>query len=520
MKRADRRKCFRLESVPLIRVKPSLQVPDENFDGSWFDDTRDVNTSPLAPPVIDAADKDAHLDEDIRLLGRLLGEVIKDQAGRRVYDLVEEVRRLAVTARRAGTSDSQLVPVLDALDDDDAHHIVLAFSWFSFLANIAEDAHHARRRRFYAEQTTTMRPGTIDHALDELLAESGTCWDAIEVLERVLVSPVLTAHPTEVRRRTVLDNQRNIALLLGRRDHSRLSSNEQREWEDELRLAVLTLWQTAILRVRKLRVRDEIDESLAYYGLSLFDEVVALHERIERGVERRWPELPGWSTPTMLRMGSWIGGDRDGNPFVSADVLSYALLRQATVALARHLEALHRLAIELSMSDSLITPTTELVAIAEASADQSPFRIEEPYRRALRGMHARLAATAVDLVGQVPGIAPHATLPAYAKSADLVRDLVVVEASLRSHGAGALPTVESVRCGAPSNCLASIWPRSTFDKTVRSTRSLLRNCCAEQQWRRTTSRFRNPNELLCSARNCVLHDCSARLTSFVRNLVV
>jgi phosphoenolpyruvate carboxylase len=139
-----------------------------------------------------------------------------------------------------------------------------------------------------------------------------------------------------------------------------------------------------------------------------------------------------------VRMGSWIGGDRDGNPFVTADVTAYALERHAEVALAHHLARLERLSVDLSMSSRLITPTDELLALAEASGDASPFRVDEPYRRALRGLHARLFATAVALVGVAPGNAPHAHLPAYDHPDELVADLRVVERSLHHHGAGAL----------------------------------------------------------------------------------
>src|SRR4029079_2475876 len=138
----------------------------------------------------------------------------------------------------------------------------------------------------------------------------------------------------------------------------------------------------------------------------------------------------------VLRMGSWIGGDRDGNPFVTADVLRYAVERQATMALAHHLGQLERLASELSMSTRLVEPSPALLELAAASADESPFRQDEPYRRALRGVHARLSATATALLGSAPGRAPHAVLPAYRTPSELTDDLLVVDASLRGHGAG------------------------------------------------------------------------------------
>ena len=184
-----------------------------------------------------------------------------------------------------------------------------------------------------------------------------------------------------------------------------------------------------------MRLRDEINEALGYYQLSLLDEVPALHRVLVDEVMRHWPEATPPARP-VLRMGSWIGGDRDGNPFVTADVVRFAVERQTATALAHHLRELERLGRELSMSTRLVSPTGELLALAEAADDRSPFRQDEPYRQALRGLHARLAATAARLVGHVPGRAPHATLPAYERPEELAADLAVVDGSLRQHGAG------------------------------------------------------------------------------------
>jgi phosphoenolpyruvate carboxylase len=240
-----------------------------------------------------------------------------------------------------------------------------------------------------------------------------------------------------VRRRTALDRTREIARLLTVRDRSALDPEELVEWEDALRVEILALWQTAILRPSRLRVRDEINQALHYYEVSLFAEI----PRLQAAYEQRIAELDGATgapVEPVLRMGSWIGGDRDGNPFVTADVLAYAVGRQASTAIGHHLGQLRRLAIELSMSANLVRATPAVEALAETSGDSSPFRVNEPYRRALNGMYARLAATATDVVGSVPGEEPRARLRRYAEPAELVADLRTVEASLALHGAGRL----------------------------------------------------------------------------------
>ncbi|MCW5889213.1 MAG: phosphoenolpyruvate carboxylase [bacterium] len=392
------------------------------------------NVSPVAPRE-DEREKEAPLRDDIRLLGRILGEVILEQAGPRIFELVESTRREAVAARRAGTGEDALAAHLDALEERDALHTIRASILFQLLANIAEDVHHGRRRRHHQLAGSPPQPGSLRCAFDRLRGEGVSGAHVAEVLAGALVSPVITAHPTEVRRKTVLDAQREIVGLLARPDRLVLLDEERVVWERSLRRHVLLLWQTAMLRLSRLRLRDEINEALGYYHLSLFEEVPAVHRVLVDELAHHWPDAPPPPRP-VLRMGSWIGGDRDGNPFVTADVVRHAIDRQASTALAHHLRELDRLAVELSMSTRLVTPSPELLALAEASEDHSPFRRDEPYRRALRGMYARLAATAVRLTGQVPGRAPHTVLAAYATADELAADLAVVDASLRGHGAG------------------------------------------------------------------------------------
>jgi len=397
----------------------------------------------LAAGAAETADAaDAALSEDIRLLGRLLGDVIRDQAGDEVYGVVEEVRRHAVSVRRAqGQLDAgDLGALLDGVEPGIAIHVIRALSWFSLLANIAEDVHQVRRRRHYRGTDAPARPGTLQHAVDTLTSHLHDPVEVAGVLRRLEVSPVLTAHPTEVRRKTILDVQRRIADLLDWRGRAQMDAHEAAAWERDLHLQVLTLWQTALLRLSKLRVRDEIAEALRYYELTLIDVLTSLQSDVQRTVDALEPRAVAdhGRVQPVIRMGSWIGGDRDGNPFVTAEVLQLAVDLQARTALTHHLTSLQRLSIELSMSSRLVQPSAELFALADASGDDSPFRADEPYRRALRGMYARLAATATSALGSVPGPPAHALLAPYDTADQLADDLGVVEASLRLHGAGAL----------------------------------------------------------------------------------
>jgi phosphoenolpyruvate carboxylase len=388
------------------------------------------------PGAGDRAD-DAPLRDDIRLLGRVLGEVIGTQAGQDVLDLVEATRVEAFKIRRSEVDRAELAGRLSGLDIRSSNHVIRAFSHFSVLANLAEDIHHERRRRFHRHEGSPPQAGSLAATI-ALLDDSDLEPDVVaRELANALVCPVVTAHPTEVRRRTISQVQRHIADLIRQRDRTAPGEVDEARWSAELWRSVLTLWQTALLRLSRLRLQDEIDEALRYYDLSLFEVVPAINAELRRALEERWPDA-GLLRRPMLLPGSWIGGDRDGNPFVTAEALRRATSRQAETAIGHHLAELEALRDELSMSDRLVTPTAELYHLAEASRDDSPFRADEPYRRAITGISARLAATARRVLGRVPGPAPETPLPAYEGPDELRADLDVIDASLRTHGAAPL----------------------------------------------------------------------------------
>ena len=368
--------------------------------------------------------------DDIRLLGRLLGEVIAEQSGPDTLALIEEIRQAATGERRGTGAPGTLVSLLEGCGDTEVLHVARAFSYFSFLANLAEDVADNRQARVAVAEGRGSGPGTLRHALTHL---AGLDPEVARRAAGMWVAPVLTAHPTQVRRRTSLDRGREIARLLAERDRGGFTEEERRQWEADLRVQILALWQTAILRGSRLRVRDEINEMLHYYDLTLFDEIPRLQGSVEAGLAG----VVDLQAP-VIRMGSWIGGDRDGNPFVDAEVLSYAVERHATVAFGHHLDNLRRLAIELSMSENLVRCSDAVAVLADSSGDTSRFRLEEPYRRAMNGCYARLAATAKEVLGVVPGAEPRAVLPPYATPAELVADLRAVETSLAAHGAATL----------------------------------------------------------------------------------
>ena len=379
----------------------------------------------------DAAAKNKPLVEDIRLLGRLLGDVIREQEGAAAFDLIERVRQLSVAYRlKADASAGRVLDrLLKNLSADQTVSVIRAFSYFSHLANIAEDRHHVRRRAVH-ELEGHQQDGSLALAFERLHRADHRAADIAHTLQHAYISPVLTAHPTEVQRKSILDAERAIASLVGERDDLP-TADRRADNEALIRARITQLWQTRMLRTAKLTVADEVENALSYYPATFLREIPRLYRDLERA-------LPGHPVASFLRMGHWIGGDRDGNPNVSAATLKHALSRQAEVALRFYLTEVHELGAELSISGTLAPVTPEMTALAARSPDHNEHRSDEPYRRALIGLYARLAATLQALTGTEA--LRHAVAPQqpYDSAAEFLADLRVIERSLAFHHAEAL----------------------------------------------------------------------------------
>ncbi len=389
-------------------------------------------------------DNERPLVEDIRLLGRILGDVIRDQEGEAAYALIEQIRQLSVAFRRHAdpVADKALNKLLKSLSGDQTVSVVRAFTYFSHLANLAEDRHHIRRRAVH-ERSGSLRTGSIDMTLQRLAGKGITPKAISDMLAHSFVSPVLTAHPTEVQRKSILDAERAIAHLLTARDdilaqasasqvaHDALLPRELARNEAQIRARVLQLWHTRLLRFSRLTVADEVENALSYYESTFLREIPKLYANLEQA-------LGSQPVHSFLRMGQWIGGDRDGNPNVNAQTLGHALSRQADMALRHYLTEVHYLGSELSLSALLVDFPDEMQALAARSPDTNEHRKDEPYRRALIGVYARLAASLKALSGGEA--ARHAVAPQnpYLTPEELLRDLRTIEASLLAQHAQAL----------------------------------------------------------------------------------
>lgn len=389
---------------------------------------------------IAAIEADARLREDIRLLGRILGDTVRDQEGADVFDLVERIRQTSIRFHRDDDRPArrELEIILDSMSISETVRIVRAFSYFSHLANIAEDQNNIRQMRARSIAAGSPRSGTLALTLSHARAAGFSAADLREFFGKALVSPVLTAHPTEVRRKSTIDREMEIAALLDRRERVQLTPEEIVASDEQLRREVLTLWQTNLLRRTKLTVLDEVANGLSFYDYTFLHEVPRLHCALEDRLNEG--DGAGGDLASFLRMGSWIGGDRDGNPFVTADVMRGTLRLQSSRVLRFYLEELHALGAELSLAAHLADISDELRALAERSPDTSPHRSGEPYRLAVSGIYARLTATALKLdVGitrrPVGEAAPYANVGEYKADLDILnRSLIANNSGVIARG--------------------------------------------------------------------------------------
>jgi phosphoenolpyruvate carboxylase len=363
---------------------------------------------------------------DVRFLGKLLGDVIRTYGGSGLLDRIEAIRAASVDRYRGIANPRGLDAGWESLSLDETVAFVRSFMLFSMLANLAED-----RQGVAAEKDSTLAS-----ALSFLESQGVTLAQASTLLDRALISPVLTAHPTEVMRKSMLDHRNRIAALMAMRDAGLRETDAGEIIDEAIAAQIAFLWQTRALRRERLYVADEVDIALTYLRDIFLPVIPPLYAR--------WERLLGERPPSFLRLGSWIGGDRDGNPHVTADSLRLALGRASQALLTDYLEQLNAIGAELSLSSEIAVVSEPLAALARSSGDVNAARADEPYRRAISGMYARLAASYQNLAGRMPSRPATVEGRPYPDAASLRADLQILEDSLKSesrvrlNGGGAL----------------------------------------------------------------------------------
>jgi phosphoenolpyruvate carboxylase len=378
-----------------------------------------MTAAPVSAPVVAQ-------NADVRFLGKLLGDVIRTYGGSGLLDRIEAIRAASVDRYRGIANPRGLPAGWESLSLDETVAFVRSFMLFSMLANLAED-----RQGVAAEKDSTLAS-----ALSFLESQGVTRAQAAALLDHALISPVLTAHPTEVMRKSMLDHRNRIAALMAMRDAGLGETSAGEIIDEAIAAQIAFLWQTRALRRERLYVADEVDIALTYLRDIFLPVIPPLYAR--------WERLLGNRPPSFLRLGSWIGGDRDGNPHVTADSLRLALGRASQALLAEYLEQLNAIGAELSLSSELAVVSEPLAALAQRSGDVNAARADEPYRRAITGMYARLAASYQNLTGRMPSRPATVEALPYPDAASLRADLQILEDSLKSasrvrlNGGGAL----------------------------------------------------------------------------------
>lgn len=359
---------------------------------------------------------------DIRYLGRLLGEVIRAYGGEKLYRQTEYIRSASVDRAR-GVEGAHLADTgLGALGLDDTLAFTRGFMLFSMLANLAED-------RQGAEQENG---ASFAYAVEELERLGIDRKAVLRALDAAQIVPVLTAHPTEVRRKSMIDHKNRIADLMRLRDAGTIETDAGDPVDAAILRQIALLWQTRPLRRERLYVQDEIDNIVTYFRDVFLPVIPALYAR--------WERVLGGRPASFLRLGNWIGGDRDGNPYVRAEQMRSVLRAGCEAALSHYMDAVHALGAELSISTELVRVPQAVLDLAAASGDAAASRADEPYRRALSGIYARLHASYVALVGKAPPRPSPLSGAPYARPEELRADLVVIAQGLASEGDGALAT--------------------------------------------------------------------------------
>lgn len=378
------------------------------------------------------------LQEDIRHLGRLLGDVIASQEGEEVFELVEGARQLAFSVARQEADIDDLRAMFEGIKPQDAAPVIRAFSTFALMANLAEDLNDEADQLRRAQEGKPAAPATLGATWAALERAGQSPQELADAVPHMLVAPVLTAHPTETRRRTVFDAQSHIGRLMRRRHEvlrqprNALTERELDRIDHDISRRLTLLWQTALIRVARPRIEDEIEVGLRYYKLSLLEEIPRLNLDVRNHLRSLGVDT---GTHAIVRPGSWIGGDHDGNPYVTHATVDYASWRAAQTVLRYYQRQLHKLEHELSLSDRMTQMSAELYDLADRGHNDVPSRVDEPYRSAIHGVRGRILATEADRINPdaVEGSWYQDHRP-YDSVADFRRDLGIIDTSLRAGG--------------------------------------------------------------------------------------
>lgn len=374
------------------------------------------------------------LRRDVRFLGNILGEVLVHQGGRELLEIVERIREQSKSLRAEFVPElfDQFKENVSSLNPEIRHQVIRAFAIYFQLVNIAEQNHRIRRKRDYEVSAgEAVQRGSIESAVQDLKERDIAIEEVRDILSNISLELVMTAHPTEATRRAVLDIHKRIAVDVMELDNPTLTYREREKLREKLMNEVLILWQTDELRDRKPTVIDEVRNGLYYFDETLFEVLPNVYEELERCLSKYYPDEK-WHVPDYLRFGSWIGGDRDGNPSVKAQVTWETLTLHRQLAIRKYEEKLGELMDLLSFSTNLVEVSAELIDSIRSDREHVELKCvdlwrntKEPYRIKLGFMLEKLANTRDESL--------KGSQMRYNHPEELREDLLVIDRSLRHH---------------------------------------------------------------------------------------
>jgi len=386
---------------------------------------------------------DKKLRARVKLFGNLLGNVIKNLAGTHVYDAVEKLRKGYISLRKTDNPKkrAQLMAFIETLDADTLTQVVRAFSIYFSLINIAEEDYQHLHRREQVFNGKSLWQGSFDNTLEQFRLDGLDASQVQDLLDELAYIPVFTAHPTESKRRSIMNALRRIFLLNDKLNDTRVGKLQREELTEDLETEIQQLWRTNEVREHKPQVRDEIKNGMYYFRTSLFNAVPHIYRNLERKINKHYPDN-SITVPSFLRFGSWIGGDRDGNPFVKPDTTAMALRMQTQVILQEYIYRVVEVNKQLTHSIDLCTPTKSFLDSLEADENirfevyaASPNAFSNaPYRRKLSFMHYRLQQNLAKINASLAGESTDGFAQAYSSEKEFITDLQLIRSSLISHG--------------------------------------------------------------------------------------
>ena len=385
----------------------------------------------------------------VKLLGRLLGQAIRTHSGENVYEAVETLRTGFIKLRKKEKKKqrAKLIAFISQLEAETLELVIRAFSTYFSLVNLAEESIAHRWRRRQVGSGGSLWPGSFHNTLDELYQEKIPAEDVQKLINSLQYTPVFTAHPTEARRRTIMELLRQIFITTDKLRQPRLDKESREHIQNRLEAEILLLWQTNEMRPYRPTVKEEIKNGLYYFTESLFVAVPLTYRFIERAIRFTYgtneDKEPVLNVPSFIRFGSWIGGDRDGNPFVKPETTVMAVRLQMQAVLAEYIRRIRKLQKQLTHSSLFCTPNDAFLKSLEADQKLTQLalasKIEryqtEPYRRKIMFMQHRLEQTLRTVDERLTSYKPvPLSETAYTQSDELLNDLYLIRDSLISHG--------------------------------------------------------------------------------------